>query len=192
MGKQAEVVQRPEAWRDESAPVVTRIAFVSGGMGGIGSAICRRLGRAGPHRGRRLPAGIREEGRVARAHARRGPARARRRGRRRRVRFLRRDVLQRALGGRPGRHPGQQRRHHARLGVQAHDRAGLDGGDQHQPEQRVQRHPPGDRRHERARLGPHHQHLVGQRDQGPVRPDQLLGGQGRHGRASPRRSRRKW
>jgi acetoacetyl-CoA reductase len=47
MGNQAEVVQRPEAWRDESAPVVSRIAFVSGGMGGIGTAICRRLGRAG-------------------------------------------------------------------------------------------------------------------------------------------------
>jgi acetoacetyl-CoA reductase len=47
MGNQAEVVQRPEAWRDESAPVVQRIAFVSGGMGGIGTAICRRLGRAG-------------------------------------------------------------------------------------------------------------------------------------------------
>ena len=47
MGNQAEAVQRPEAWRDESAPVVQRIAFVSGGMGGIGTAICRRLGRAG-------------------------------------------------------------------------------------------------------------------------------------------------
>ncbi|MCD6042343.1 MAG: hypothetical protein K0R40_1946, partial [Burkholderiales bacterium] len=38
MGNQAEVVQRPETWRDESSPVVARIAFVSGGMGGIGSA----------------------------------------------------------------------------------------------------------------------------------------------------------
>jgi len=47
MGNQAEVAQRPEAWRDESAPAVSRIAFVSGGMGGIGTAICRRLGRAG-------------------------------------------------------------------------------------------------------------------------------------------------
>src|SRR5207245_10273927 len=36
-----------ESWRDESIPAVSRIAFVSGGMGGIGSAICRRLGRAG-------------------------------------------------------------------------------------------------------------------------------------------------
>jgi acetoacetyl-CoA reductase len=36
-----------EAWRDRSQPVKARIAFVSGGMGGIGSAICRRLGRNG-------------------------------------------------------------------------------------------------------------------------------------------------
>src|SRR5688572_2514629 len=47
MGNQADVVQRPEAWRDETIPAVMRIAFVSGGMGGIGSAICRRLGRLG-------------------------------------------------------------------------------------------------------------------------------------------------
>ena len=47
MGNQADVVQRPEAWRDETQPVIARIAFVSGGMGGIGSAICRRLGRQG-------------------------------------------------------------------------------------------------------------------------------------------------
>ena len=47
MGNQAEVVQRPEVWRDAAAPVVQRVAFVSGGMGGIGTAICRRLGRAG-------------------------------------------------------------------------------------------------------------------------------------------------
>jgi acetoacetyl-CoA reductase len=46
MGK-AEVVQHQETWRDDSLPIVQRIAFVSGGMGGIGSAICRRLGRAG-------------------------------------------------------------------------------------------------------------------------------------------------
>jgi acetoacetyl-CoA reductase len=45
MGNQAEVAQ--EVWRDETHTVVSRIAFVSGGMGGIGSAICRRLGRQG-------------------------------------------------------------------------------------------------------------------------------------------------
>jgi acetoacetyl-CoA reductase len=47
MGNEAEVAQRPEAWRDESLPATTRIVFVSGGMGGIGSAICRRLARNG-------------------------------------------------------------------------------------------------------------------------------------------------
>jgi acetoacetyl-CoA reductase len=47
MGNQAEVVQRPEVWRDAAAPAVQRVVFVSGGMGGIGTAICRRLGRAG-------------------------------------------------------------------------------------------------------------------------------------------------
>src|SRR5256885_14379771 len=47
MGNEAEIAQRPEAWRDESIPAVSRIAFVSGGMGGIGTAICQRLGRAG-------------------------------------------------------------------------------------------------------------------------------------------------
>jgi acetoacetyl-CoA reductase len=41
------VTQRPEAWREDSTPVVSRIAIISGGMGGIGSAICRRLGRQG-------------------------------------------------------------------------------------------------------------------------------------------------
>jgi acetoacetyl-CoA reductase len=47
MGNQAEVVQQPEVWRDEVVPVVKRIVFVSGGMGGIGTAICRRLARTG-------------------------------------------------------------------------------------------------------------------------------------------------
>ena len=36
-----------EAWRDRSRPVIPRIAFVSGGMGGIGTAICRRFAQSG-------------------------------------------------------------------------------------------------------------------------------------------------
>jgi len=51
MGKEGEVIDQPvieqEAWRDSSQPVIKRIVFVSGGMGGIGSAICRRLGHTG-------------------------------------------------------------------------------------------------------------------------------------------------
>ena len=43
MGNQAEIAQDPGT----GGAVVTRIAFVSGGMGGIGTAICRRLGRLG-------------------------------------------------------------------------------------------------------------------------------------------------
>ena len=49
MGKEGEVIDQPvteqETWRDSALPIVKRIVFVSGGMGGIGSAICRRLGQ---------------------------------------------------------------------------------------------------------------------------------------------------
>src|SRR5690606_41824146 len=47
LGNQADLAERPQTWREEATPAVSRIAFVSGGMGGIGTAICRRLGRAG-------------------------------------------------------------------------------------------------------------------------------------------------
>jgi acetoacetyl-CoA reductase len=47
----ADTLERPRdaglAGRDESRQVVSRIAFVSGGMGGIGTAVCRCLARAG-------------------------------------------------------------------------------------------------------------------------------------------------
>src|SRR5215210_430346 len=36
-----------ETWRDRSQPVVPRIVFVSGGMGGIGSALCTRFAQSG-------------------------------------------------------------------------------------------------------------------------------------------------
>jgi len=47
MGTQSEIVEDPASSHTAGQPVVARIAFVSGGMGGIGTAICRRLGRAG-------------------------------------------------------------------------------------------------------------------------------------------------
>ena len=43
----ASVLEKTKAQPDTGAPVAHRIAFVSGGMGGIGTAICRRLGRVG-------------------------------------------------------------------------------------------------------------------------------------------------
>ena len=58
----------------------------------------------------------------------------------------------------------------------------LERGDRDQPQQHVQRHQAGGGRHGREGLGPHHQHQLGQRRQGPGRPDQLLGRQGRHAR----------
>jgi acetoacetyl-CoA reductase len=49
MRREAEVIEasQEEAWRDRSRLVIARIAFVSGGMGGIGSAICRRFAQSG-------------------------------------------------------------------------------------------------------------------------------------------------
>ena len=50
MGKQGEVIEpivEQEIWRDRTRPIIPRIVFVSGGMGGIGSALCRRLGQTG-------------------------------------------------------------------------------------------------------------------------------------------------
>ena len=49
MKQEADVIEEAheEAWRDRSAPVVPRIVFVSGGMGGIGSALCTRFAQSG-------------------------------------------------------------------------------------------------------------------------------------------------
>ncbi|MEX2241692.1 MAG: acetoacetyl-CoA reductase [Burkholderiales bacterium] len=41
------VLERENAAGEQGRPATTRVAFVSGGMGGIGTAICRRLGAAG-------------------------------------------------------------------------------------------------------------------------------------------------
>ena len=49
MKQEAEVIEgsSEETWSDRARPVVPRITFVSGGMGGIGSAICRRFAQSG-------------------------------------------------------------------------------------------------------------------------------------------------
>jgi len=41
------VLERQRGAGAQARPVATRIAFVTGGMGGIGTAICRRLGATG-------------------------------------------------------------------------------------------------------------------------------------------------
>jgi acetoacetyl-CoA reductase len=47
--KEGDVIEasREETWRDRSLPVIARIVFVTGGMGGIGSAICQRFALSG-------------------------------------------------------------------------------------------------------------------------------------------------
>ena len=47
MGNQAEAIEQRNTEGAARQPIISRIAFVSGGMGGIGTAICRRLGRTG-------------------------------------------------------------------------------------------------------------------------------------------------
>ncbi|MGE5640361.1 MAG: beta-ketoacyl-ACP reductase [Clostridia bacterium] len=44
MGK-VETIAEPRS--EDASPIIPRIAFVSGGMGGIGTAVCRRLARSG-------------------------------------------------------------------------------------------------------------------------------------------------
>ena len=56
------------------------------------------------------------------------------------------------------------------------------GGDLHQSQRHLQHDPPGLAGHARPQVRPHHQHLLGQRPEGPGRPGQLLGGQGRRHR----------
>jgi acetoacetyl-CoA reductase len=49
MRSEADVIEasQEESWRDRTRPAIPRIAFVSGGMGGIGTAICRRFAQSG-------------------------------------------------------------------------------------------------------------------------------------------------
>jgi len=49
MKREVEIIEAPgeDSWRDRSRPVIARIVFVSGGMGGIGSALCRRFAQSG-------------------------------------------------------------------------------------------------------------------------------------------------
>jgi acetoacetyl-CoA reductase len=145
-----------------------KVAYVTGGMGGIGTAICQRLHRdgfkviagCGPSRdhvkwiGEQKALGYTfyvSSGNVADWQSTV-------------------DAFTRARGGaRPDRRAGEQRRHHARPHVPEDVARRLGRRHRHEPELDVQRHEAGRRRHGRARLGPHHPDLVGQRREGPGR-----------------------
>ena len=79
-----------------------------------------------------------------------------------RLGFHRRGLHQDQGGARFDRCAGQQRRHHARPHVPQNDPRGVGPGDRDQPQQHVQRHQAGGGRHGGKRLGPHHQHQLGQ------------------------------
>ena len=91
-----------------------------------------------------------------------------------------------------GRRAGQQCRHHPRCDVPPDD-AASSGSEVivDQCRQPVQHDPAGVGGDARPQVRPDHQHQLGQRPEGPVRPDQLRGGQGRRRSASPRRWRRR-
>ena len=157
-----------------------RVALVTGGMGGLGTAICRRLDAAGFRvattysPGNRSPEGWlaaqRDEG--CRFNAYKVDV----------GRLCRYRVDDAKAAGRDGaaRPAGQQCRHHARPQPAQDVARGLDQRDAHQPRQRIQHEQAGARADDGAALGPHHQYLVGQCAAGRLRPGQLCGRQGRH------------
>ena len=118
--------------------MTTRVALVTGGTGGIGTAICQASSPARGTRSRRTIA--------TKARRRRGRTRSARRRRRRcdRARATcritpapKRWCARSNQQARPGRHPDQQRRHHARHDVPQDERAAVAGSHQHQSQLRA-------------------------------------------------------
>ena len=159
-----------------------RVALVTGGMGGLGEAICLKMAALGYTVVTTYSPGNTKAAEWLSSMKQQG------------YEFKRLPVRRRGLGvgrrlrqeGRGGsgtrRRARQQRGHHARHDVQEDGQGELGRGDEDQPRLLLQHDEAGGRRDGRPRLGPHHQHLVGERAEGRVRPDQLLGGQGRHAR----------
>ena len=107
-----------------------RVALVTGGMGGLGEAICIKLAALGytvvtTHspgntKAAEWLAAMKAQGLSFKAYA----------VRRRRLRVGRRVREESRRGGRPGRRAGQQRRHHARHDVQEDGQGELGRGDE--------------------------------------------------------------
>ncbi len=72
--------------------------------------------------------------------------------------------------------------HHQGWRVSQDDARAVEFGDQHQSRFVVQHDAPGHRGHARPKIRPRHQHLLDQWPEGPIRPGQLFGGQGRRHR----------
>ena len=156
-----------------------KTALVTGGIGGIGTAICERFVEDGyavvaaTYRG--------EEERFEKWRDSSGDAA---RHSRILLRCLRLGQLRRpARGGgrrmRRGRCSGQQRRHHARRHLQEDDAGHVDCGPQHEPEQHLQCQQTIRPGHDGKRLRAGHQHFLGQRRKGAIRTDELLRRQSR-------------
>ena len=161
-----------------------RVVLVTGGMGGLGETICTKMADAGYRVVVTYSPGNTDARRVARRHEGAGLRASRAyacdvtdfdscaacvaEGRTRRSAPV--DILVNNAGITRD------------MTFKKMDKVDWDAVMQDQPRQRLQHDQAGRRRHGRARLGPHHQRLVGQRPEGRVRPDQLLGGQGRHAR----------
>ena len=98
------------------------------------------------------------------------------------------DGVLQPRGGRarPGRHPGQQRRHRPRRARDAARRAALGRGARRQSRRRVSLRPRRGARHAAAPVGPDHQRLVAERADAAAGPDGLCRVEGRARRVHAR------